>query len=64
MKEAADWEGPVGVVTDLFEDRYFNDGEVDLYLCGPPPMVDAVKGWLDDRDMSRSTVHYEKFSAS
>lgn len=64
MKEAPGWEGPVGVVTDLFEDRYFNDGEVDLYLCGPPPMVDAVKGWLDDRDMSKSTVHYEKFSAS
>ncbi|WP_428036857.1 anthranilate 1,2-dioxygenase electron transfer component AntC [Amphritea sp.] len=64
MKENEVWQGPVGVVTDLFEDSHFNDGEVDLYLCGPPPMVDAVKGWLDQRDMANSTIHYEKFSAS
>lgn len=64
MKEAADWQGPVGVVTDLFEDAHFNGGEVDLYLCGPPPMVDAVKGWLDEREMSSCKIHYEKFSAS
>jgi len=64
MKETDGWQGPVGVVTDLFDDRHFNNGEVDLYLCGPPPMVDAVKGWLDERDMSNSEIHYEKFSAS
>ncbi|UTW02645.1 anthranilate 1,2-dioxygenase electron transfer component AntC [Amphritea atlantica] len=64
MKETDGWQGPVGVVTDLFEDSHFNDGEVDLYLCGPPPMVDAVKGWLDERDMANSAIHYEKFSAS
>ena len=64
MKESEAWQGPVGVVTDLFEDSHFNDGEADLYLCGPPPMVDAVKGWLDQRDMANSTIHYEKFSAS
>jgi anthranilate 1,2-dioxygenase reductase subunit len=64
MRDAESWKGPVGVVTDLFEDHHFNDGEVDAYLCGPPPMVDAVKGWLDQRQMDNSVVHYEKFSAS
>lgn len=64
MKASEEWAGPVGVVTDLFEDAHFNAGEVDLYLCGPPPMVDAVKGWLDEREMSNSDIYYEKFSAS
>lgn len=64
MKENDDWQGPVGVVTDLFEEHHFNGGEIDAYLCGPPPMVDAVKSWLDQREMSNSDVHYEKFSAS
>ncbi|WP_428035579.1 anthranilate 1,2-dioxygenase electron transfer component AntC [Amphritea sp.] len=64
MQENGGWQGPVGVVTDLFEEHHFNGGEIDAYLCGPPPMVDAVKNWLDQREMSNSHVHYEKFSAS
>ncbi|NVK43281.1 MAG: anthranilate 1,2-dioxygenase electron transfer component AntC [Oceanospirillaceae bacterium] len=64
MKASEGWQGPVGVVTDLFEEHHFNGGEVDAYLCGPPPMVDAVKGWLDQRQMGNSDVYYEKFSAS
>ena len=23
-----------------------NGGDVDVYRCGPPPMVDAVRAWL------------------
>ena len=26
------------------EPEHLNDGDVDVYLCGPPPMVDAVRG--------------------
>ncbi|MCP8689710.1 anthranilate 1,2-dioxygenase electron transfer component AntC [Marinobacterium sedimentorum] len=64
MRESEDWQGPVGVVTDLFEECHFNDGEVDTYLCGPPPMVEAVKQWLDQRAMANCQVYFEKFSAS
>ena len=35
-----------GYVTDHLEAEQLNAGEVDVYLCGPPPMVDAVRGWL------------------
>ena len=41
-----------------------NDGEVDLYLCGPPPMVDAVRSWLDGVGVKPSNFYFEKFSAS
>lgn len=64
MNPDADWQGASGVVTDLFEESHFNGGEVDAYLCGPPPMVDAVKSWLDQRNMENSRIYFEKFSAS
>ncbi|WP_432695899.1 anthranilate 1,2-dioxygenase electron transfer component AntC [Marinobacterium sp. YM272] len=58
------WQGETGVVTDLFDESHFNGGEVDAYLCGPPPMVEAVKSWLDQRNMENSRIYFEKFSAS
>lgn len=58
------WQGKTGVVTDLFDECHFNGGEVDAYLCGPPPMVEAVKSWLDQRNMENSRIYFEKFSAS
>ena len=27
----------------LIEPEHLNDGDVDIYLCGPPPMVEAVR---------------------
>jgi benzoate/toluate 1,2-dioxygenase reductase component len=35
-----------GYVTDHLGAGQLNDGEIDVYLCGPPPMADAVRGWL------------------
>lgn len=64
MQPDESWQGPEGVVTDLFEEQHFNAGEVDAYLCGPPPMVEAVKNWLDQRQMENASIYFEKFSAS
>jgi len=38
-----------------------NGGEVDVYLCGPPPMVDAVRGWLAEQGVTPVNFCYEKF---
>ena len=35
-----------GYVTAHLEAKHLNGGEVDVYLCGPPPMVEAVRAWL------------------
>jgi len=64
MEDDPGWNGPVGVVTDLLEEPHFNGGDVDAYLCGPPPMVDAVKQWLANNDMAKCQLYFEKFSAS
>jgi NAD(P)H-flavin reductase len=37
-----------GFVTDHLDDAMLNNGDVDIYLCGPPPMVNAVATALRD----------------
>ena len=37
-------------------------GGFDLYLCGPPPMVDAVRRHLDEAGLAPASFHYEKFT--
>jgi len=53
-----------GYVTKYIEPGHLNDGEVDVYLCGPPPMVDAIRAWLGERGMTPANFYYEKFSPS
>lgn len=53
-----------GYVTQHIEPAQLNDGDVDIYLCGPPPMVEAVAGFLKERNVQSASFHYEKFAAS
>lgn len=53
-----------GYVTQHIEPKHLNDGEVDIYLCGPPPMVEAVSQFIRERGLQPSNFYYEKFAAS
>jgi benzoate/toluate 1,2-dioxygenase reductase subunit len=53
-----------GYVTAHIEPDRLNGGDVDVYLCGPPPMVDAVRAWLGEHSMTPANIHYERFSPS
>ena len=53
-----------GYVTRYIEPAHLNSGEVDVYLCGPPPMVDAVRGTLSEQGVAPANFYYEKFSPS
>lgn len=53
-----------GYVTQHIEPGQLNDGDVDIYLCGPPPMVEAVNQDLRQRGIEPVSFHYEKFAAS
>ncbi|MDM0036881.1 benzoate 1,2-dioxygenase electron transfer component BenC [Variovorax sp. J22P271] len=53
-----------GYVTHHIEPAHLNDGEVDIYLCGPPPMVEAVANHLRDVNVKSASFHFEKFAAS
>lgn len=56
--------GRKGYVTAHIEDDWLNGGDVDVYLCGPVPMVDAVKGWMDGKGVQPANFLFEKFSAN
>ncbi len=53
-----------GYVMAHVEASHLNGGDVDVYLCGPPPMVDAVRAWLGEQSMTPANFYYEKFSPS
>jgi benzoate/toluate 1,2-dioxygenase reductase subunit len=53
-----------GYVTGHIEQEWLNGGDVDIYLCGPVAMVEAVRQWLEHSGQQPASFHYEKFSAS
>ena len=53
-----------GYVMSHIDPDHLNGGEVDVYLCGPPPMVDAVRAWLGEQGVAPANFYYEKFSPS
>lgn len=50
-----------GYVTHHMSPEVLHDGDVDVYLCGPPPMVDAVLHYFDSEGIAPQSFHYEKF---
>jgi benzoate/toluate 1,2-dioxygenase reductase subunit len=53
-----------GYVTQHIEPRHLNDGDVDVYLCGPPPMVEAVSQYVREKGITPANFYYEKFAAA
>ena len=53
-----------GYVTDHLAPGPLAGGDVDVYLCGPPAMVEAVRASLAARGVVPKSFHFEKFSAS
>ena len=53
-----------GYVTQHIAPKHLNDGDVDVYLCGPPPMVEAVSNYIRDQGIQPANFYYEKFAAS
>lgn len=51
-----------GYVTQIVEPAHLNDGDVDIYLCGPPPMVNAVAKWLDTEGIEPANFYFERFA--
>ena len=51
-----------GHVTDHIEDEALHAGDCDVYLCGPPAMVESVRQLLRDRGVTPAGFYYEKFA--
>jgi NAD(P)H-flavin reductase len=57
------WDGAIGHVTQLLREELIGAGP-DIYLCGPPPMIEAAESWLADRKVDDKMIHAEKFLPS
>ncbi|WP_068273180.1 benzoate 1,2-dioxygenase electron transfer component BenC [Aldersonia kunmingensis] len=51
-----------GYVTGLIGPEHLYAGDVAVYLCGPPPMVEAVRTHLADAGTEPTGFYYEKFA--
>lgn len=67
MQEAdAAWEGVHGRVTDLplADELARLKGDLDVYLCGPPPMIQAARQVAEHAGIPPERVFAEAFSAA
>jgi benzoate/toluate 1,2-dioxygenase reductase subunit len=53
-----------GYVTDHLQPEDLNGGDVDVYVCGPPPMVEGVRRWMAGVGVEPKSFLFEKFSAT
>jgi NAD(P)H-flavin reductase/ferredoxin len=58
------WHGPTGHVTGLLRSDLVGPGDRDVYLCGPPPMIEVTSAWLQNNGVGADKVHAERFISS
>jgi len=60
------WEGMVGFIHQCLHDNYLyqhpDPSEIEYYLCGPPPMISAMKNMLDSLGVEQEMIAYDEFS--
>ncbi|MDI9848865.1 benzoate 1,2-dioxygenase electron transfer component BenC [Rhodoblastus sp. 17X3] len=54
----------LGYVTNHLTAADLNGGDVDIYVCGPPPMVEGVRHWCEGLGVTPKNFLFEKFSAT
>jgi benzoate/toluate 1,2-dioxygenase reductase subunit len=54
----------LGYVTSHLQAEHLYDGDVDIYVCGPPPMVEGVRKWMGAIGITPKSFHFEKFASA
>ncbi|MDY0303420.1 MAG: 2Fe-2S iron-sulfur cluster binding domain-containing protein [Sphaerochaeta sp.] len=55
------WEGEVGLITDVVRKNVSDAQASEAYLCGSPGMIDACIKVLTDLGVSEDRIFYDKF---
>jgi anthranilate 1,2-dioxygenase reductase subunit len=58
------WTGNRGYIAEHFNASELRNGVADMYVCGPPPMVESIKTWLQTQVLDNVHLYYEKFTES
>jgi Na+-transporting NADH:ubiquinone oxidoreductase subunit F len=61
-EEGSDWDGETGFI-HVSVDRHIkaSDARRQAFLCGPPPMIEAVIKVLDEKGLEPDDIFYEEF---
>jgi propane monooxygenase reductase subunit len=59
-----DWAGESGLITDVVDRLEDDVTEVDAYVCGPPPMVEAAIALLERRGVPEAHIYFDKFTTT
>ncbi len=62
--EGDGWEGETGFITDVVRRREGHLADIDAYVCGPPPMVEAAIPLLEDLGVPEKRIYYDKFTTT
>jgi propane monooxygenase reductase subunit len=63
-EDANGWSGETGLITDVVDRLEPEIAEVDAYVCGPPPMVEAAIALLEARGVPESHIYFDKFTTT
>jgi propane monooxygenase reductase subunit len=58
------WNGETGLITDVVDRLEDDFAEVDAYVCGPPPMVEAAIALLEARGVPEARIYFDKFTTT
>ena len=58
------WAGETGLITDVVERLEGDIAEVDAYVCGPPPMVEAAIALLEAEGVPEAHIYFDKFTTT
>jgi propane monooxygenase reductase subunit len=59
-----EWDGEVGMITDVVNTLEASLHNTDAYLCGPPPMIDAAIPVLVGLGVDPDHILFDKFTVS
>ena len=63
--EEDNWSGHTGFIHQVLHDEYLKDHEdpteLEFYMCGPPPMINACDGMLDSLGVDKEMIAYDSF---
>ncbi|CAN5709981.1 ferredoxin reductase family protein [soil metagenome] len=59
-----EWEGEAGFVDAELLDRHLPEDRerAQYFICGPPPMLDAVDRGLNEQEVPVTNIHMERFN--
>ena len=68
LEEGDTWEGERGfihtVVDSYFREKGLRTPQMEAYVCGPPPMIDALLPVLSRHGIAEDHTHIDKFTQS